>query len=132
MATKTSTRHRVSDADYPQQPGVYVVYSGADERPLYVGVAATQTIAQRWNGQHLRPRSGGSALRRSVGPHLGLVTGKLRRPDRYYSPSVEEAITGFLQSCEVEFHPTASGEEARVLESRLIRELDPRLNVIRG
>jgi hypothetical protein len=126
------TRHPISGVVLPKQPGVYVVYGAGDERPLYVGVAATQTIAQRWHGQHLRPRSGGSALRRSLGMHLGLVTEKLRRPERYYPPDVEEAITKFLLACEVEVFPTETGEEARLLESKLIRELNPRLNVMRG
>jgi excinuclease UvrABC nuclease subunit len=133
MATMMKIRQRVEEADFPSQPGVYVVYEGTeDEQPLYVGVAATQTIAQRWRGQHLRPRSGGSALRRSLGVYLGLVTAKLRRPARYYSPEVEEAVTAFLVECRVDFFPTASADEARALESRLIRELNPRLNVLRG
>jgi len=64
-------RKLVRIASFPDSPGVYVVYRPDQERPLYVGVAATQTIAERWRKQHLYPRAGGSALRRSLGLHLG-------------------------------------------------------------
>jgi excinuclease UvrABC nuclease subunit len=50
-------RERIAAAAFPDKPGVYVVYGG-DDRPLYVGVAATQSIAKRWRQQHLKPRSG--------------------------------------------------------------------------
>lgn len=133
MVTRMRTMERVVDADFPHQPGAYVVYeSEADERPLYVGVAATQTIAQRWKRQHLYSRAGGSALRRSVGVSRGLVAEKLRRPARYYPPEVEQAVTEFLKACFVETYPTATAEDAKALEARLIRELNPSLNVARG
>lgn len=57
---------------------------------------------------------------------------KLRRPERYYPPGVEGAITRFLRGCYVEFYPTESGDEAMAVECRLIQELDPVLNVVRG
>jgi len=64
-------RELVRIASFPESPGVYVVYRPGLERPFYVGVAATQTIAERWLKQHLYPRAGSSALRRSLGLHLG-------------------------------------------------------------
>jgi hypothetical protein len=122
---------RISEAVFPDSAGVYVVYKDAEA--LYVGVAATQTLAARWRRQHLRPRAGGSALRRTLGVHLGLVDSKLRTSDgRYYPPAVEEAITLFLTNCEIEFHPTVDAASARALEHRLIGELRPTLNVRRG
>jgi hypothetical protein len=123
---------RVSDAEFPDSPGVYVVYEHQDdERPLYVGVAATQSLAKRWRSNHLAPRAGSSALRRTLGVHLERVEAKLKRPDRYYPPEVEAAITKFLRGCFIELYPTATGDEAKALEARKIRELSPMLNVAR-
>jgi excinuclease UvrABC nuclease subunit len=125
------TPQLISDASFPDSPGVYIVYANADdEQPLYVGVAATQSLAKRWRKQHLRPRAGSSALRRTLGVHLKLVTAKLKRPDRYYDEDVEEAITEYLMSCAIELRPTQTGEEARTLEHLLIHELQPLLNVV--
>jgi hypothetical protein len=64
-------------------PGVYVVYAEGDA-PLYVGVAVTQSIRKRWESQHLKPRAGGSALRRTLGVHLALVETKLRTTQGRY------------------------------------------------
>jgi hypothetical protein len=109
-----------------------VLYETAEAtRPLYVGVAARQTLRQRWMRQHLRPRAGGSALRRSLGVHLGFVPTKLRRPERYYPDDVEEAITSFLLNCWIELQPAVDAEAAERQESALIRQLAPALNVRR-
>jgi hypothetical protein len=125
-------RQRVAEADFPETPDVYVVYAG-DARPLYVGVAATQSIRKRWRGQHLRPRAGGSALRRTLGVHLGLVETKLRTAEgRYYPSDVEAAITSFLETCEIEFHLAANAAAAQALEAELIGTLGPTLNVRRA
>ncbi len=129
-----SIRERVANAAFPAQPGAYVVWDPeGGARPLYVGVAATQTIEKRWRRQHLIDRAGGSALRRSLGVHLGLVDRKLsvKRDGRSYPRAVEKEITLFLRSCEIEFRPTASPEEARELERVLIEERRPRLNARR-
>ena len=96
----------VGRAVFPALPGVYVVHRAGQERPLYVGVAATQTIAERWRKQHLCPRAGGSALRRSLGVYLALVV-------------------RFLKSCEVEFFPTPTADEADDLEPELRQQLNP-------
>lgn len=128
-------RQLVRDAVFPRMPGVYVVYEPdpPDERPLYVGVAAAQTLCERWCAQHLKNRAGGSALRRTLGVELGLVETKLtHRVGRYYPPAVEQAITDFLQRCEVELHEVASADEADDLEVDLRERLKPRLNVARG
>lgn len=123
-------RQRVSEAVFPDRPGVYVVYDDGADRPLYVGVAATQTLSERWNRQHLRDRAGGSALRRSLGVHLSLVDAKLRTQEsRYYPREAEAAITAFLNGCEVELFPVATSEEADDLEATLREELRPRLNI---
>lgn len=125
-------RQRVGSAMFDNAPGVYVLYQTSDASvPLYVGVAATQSLRQRWTGQHLRPRAGGSALRRTLGTHLGLVGVKLRRPARHYPPDVEAAITDFLNQSWVELHPTSTAVAAKALEARLIAELHPVLNVAR-
>jgi hypothetical protein len=127
-----NTRLRIGEAEFPRSPGAYVVYSSREATPpLYVGVAATQTIRQRWQGQHLRNRSGGSALRRTLGVFLGLVGSKLKAPNRYYPAEVEEAITRFLERCYVELYGTGSAAQARSLEGQLIGELDPLLNIRR-
>lgn len=121
----------VAKAAFPQSPGVYVLGDG-EQRPLYIGVAAKQTIEARWRRQHLRPRSGGSALRRTLGVELGLVPEKLRTArGRYYPEVVEQAITAYLLACTIEFHPTPDAESARALEADLIERLNPRLNVLR-
>jgi hypothetical protein len=74
---------------------------GGPERVL---ANSSATIASRWKEQHLKPRAGGSALRRTLGPYLGLVERKLvRRDGRYYPADVEAAITRFLEACSVEF-----------------------------
>jgi excinuclease UvrABC nuclease subunit len=123
-------RQQISAAQFPDAPGAYVVFADAsDHEPLYVGRAARQTLRQRWSRQHLRNRSGGSALRRSLGVHLGLVEQKIVKPERYYPSPVEEEITHRLRSYFVELHETATGEEAHELERRLIAELNPTLNV---
>jgi hypothetical protein len=125
-------RQRVATATFPPACGVYIVWeSGRADRPLYVGVAATQTIDQRWRRQHLRSRAGGSALRRSLGVHLALVAKKLnlRTDGRFYPPDVEAEITGFLDSCDVEFRVAQTPHEARAIENELIRQLRPLLNV---
>jgi hypothetical protein len=124
-------RESVATAAFPNSYGVYVVYATiADERPMYVGVAGTQTIAERWHKQHLRPRSGGSALRRSLGLYLGLVEQKLRTSEgRYYPPNVEDAISAFLTECFIEFFPTSTTEAADDLEVELRQSLRPGLNV---
>ena len=123
----------VSRAVFPTSPGAYVVYRPGAERPLYVGVAATQTLADRWRKQHLYPRAGGSALRRSLGVHLGLVERKLRGADgRYYPPAVEQEITRFLESCEIQVFATDTADEADDLEHELRQRLNPELNIARG
>src|SRR5947199_276475 len=117
-------RQLAGSAVFPDSPGVYVVYRVGAERPIYVGVAATQTLGERWRKQHLYPRAGGSALRRSLGVHLGLVASKLRRSEgRYYPPAVEEEITKFLEGCEIEFFPVATADEADDLEEELRHKL---------
>jgi len=126
-------RELIRIAAFPDTAGVYTVYRPGQERPLYVGVAATQTIAERWLKQHLYPRAGGSAFRRSLGLHLGLVAAKLRRRDgRYYPPEVEQEITRFLESCEVEFFPATTADEADDLEVELREQLRPELNISSG
>jgi len=125
-------RQAIAEATYPESYGVYVVYAPdpASDRPLYVGVAATEAIRDRWRKYHLKNRAGGSALRRTLGVHLGLVESKLtRRQGRYYPPNVEQAITDFLDTCEIEFWPAATTEEADDLEVDLRRQLRPILNV---
>lgn len=123
-------RQQVANADFPEQPGVYVVYGSAEaEQPLYVGVAS-RSLRQRWR-QHLGRRSGQSALRRTLGVHLGLVGEKLKLPARVYPPDIEQRITEHLRSRYLELHQTGSGDEAKVLEHRLIGELKPLLNVQR-
>jgi hypothetical protein len=123
-------RQRVGDAVFPDQPGVYVVYDDGDTRPLYVGVAANQTLSERWRRQHLRDRAGGSALRRSLGVHLSLVEIKLRTQEsRYYPREVEAAISSFLNGCQVELFPVTTSEEADDLEVTLRKKLKPLLNI---
>jgi hypothetical protein len=127
-------RQQIAEAEFPDSPGVYVVWDEGQSAPLYIGVAATQTIKQRWRKQTLQDRAGGSALRRTLGVHLGLVERKLsptRDGTRYYAPEVEEQITRFLLGCEISFHPCCSPEESRELEETLVVELAPRLNVRR-
>lgn len=121
---------RVADAVFPSTPGVYVVWGRAERRPLYVGVAATQSIERRWLDQHLRDRSGGSALRRSLGPHGGFVKKKLSvaKDGRYYEGDIEQKITALLRDLEVEFYECENGEEALALETELIAEFRPLLN----
>lgn len=127
-ASVPRVRTRVSSARFPDEPGAYVVYDG--EQVLYVGVAATQTLKQRWQQQHLKPRAGGSALRRTLGVHLGLVKSKVRRAEgRYYPPDIEQAITRFLRGCDVDLTPTVDAATARALERQLIGTLTPVLNV---
>lgn len=129
----TRNRESIATVIFPSVEGCYVVYGGAsDERPLYVGVAARRGLDQRWNRDHLGGRSGSSALRRSLGVHLGLVEEKLRRPARYYPPEVEEQITVALKRGSIELYPCESEEEALLLEAELIARLDPVLNVQRN
>ncbi len=128
-------RQLVRDVVFPRTPGVYVVYEPHPpaERPLYVGVAATQTLCERWCAQHLKNRAGGSALRRTLGVDLALVETKLtHRVGRYYPDDVEQAITDFLESCEIELYSTATADEAEDLEVELRERLQPRLNISRG
>ncbi|MHB1158290.1 MAG: GIY-YIG nuclease family protein [Phycisphaerales bacterium] len=123
-------RSRVADTKFPYTPGVYLVYeSSAASRPLYIGKAGNQGICSRWLKQHLKDRSGGSALRRSIGIHLNLVGQKLRRPDRQYPPSVEMEITRFLNSCYVEIVSRRDADQAETLEKKLILEQNPILNI---
>jgi hypothetical protein len=125
--------HVVGDAPFPPACGVYVLYEPGVETPLYVGVAATQTIEQRWRRQHLRPRAGGSALRRTLGVHLKLVERKLniKSDGRFYPADVESEITAFLNTCEIAFVIADSSTDATETEQRLIEELHPLLNVKR-
>ena len=127
-------RDRVREAIFPHACGAYIVFDPARERPLYVGVAATQTIDERWRRQHLRSRAGGSALRRTLGVHLGLVERKLniRTDGRFYPPEVESAITDFLLACEIAFVVADSADAAKAIEQDLIRTLQPTLNVKRS
>lgn len=115
---------------FPTNPGVYVVWEQGFDRPLYVGVAARQSIAEHWLAQHLRDRAGGSALRRSLGPHAGFVEKKLsvRKDGPYYPAEVEAKITALVRTLEVEFYECDPGPEAGALEDELIAELRPRLN----
>lgn len=122
----------VADAVMPERPGVYIVWADAQDRsPLYVGVAARQTLRQRWAGNHLSSRSGSSALRRSLALYLDLVESKLKQPERRHPQAVERSISEYLRRCLVRLYPTETGEEALVLERLLITELDPQLNVAR-
>ena len=126
-------RTEIETTTFPGDVGCYVVYAEAgDEKPLYVGVAAKRGLDERWERDHLRNRSGSSALRRSLGVHLGLVEDKLRRPTRYYPPEVEAAITKALRRGCIELYPCESEAEALLLEARLIADLDPILNVKRN
>ena len=126
-------RTQIQRTTFPGDVGCYAVYEDAEaERPLYVGVAAKRGLVERWQRDHLRDRSGSSALRRSLGVHLGLVEDKLRRPARYYPPEVEAAITTALRRGYVQLYPCGSEAEALLLEGRLISELDPILNVKRN
>ena len=126
-------RTEIETTVFPGEVGCYVVYeSESAERPLYVGVAARRGLVERWNRDHLRNRAGSSALRRSLGVHLGLVGGKLRRPARYYPPEVENKITEALKRGYVELYPCDSATEALLLEAALIAKLDPILNVRRN
>jgi hypothetical protein len=128
-------RERVGEARFPAACGVYVVFDPASPGPpLYVGVAATQTIDERWRRQHLRSRAGGGALRRTLGVHLRLVERKLniRTDGRFYPPEVESAISAFLADCEVAFIVADSPEDARTIENKLIQTLHPSLNVKRS
>lgn len=125
-------RHLVETADFPDDFGVYVLYESATARqPVYVGKAHKQTVKERWSRNHLKDRAGGSALRRSLAPHLGLVDQKLSvaRDGRYYPAPVEQAITNALRSYFIEWYTTATGEEAGALEKDLIKKLDPVLNI---
>ncbi|MBC7782996.1 MAG: hypothetical protein H7144_04080 [Burkholderiales bacterium] len=123
-------RHCINTIAFPESVGVYVVYANAcNIKPLYVGKAARQTLSKRWKSQHLQPRAGGSALRRTLGIHLGLVREKLKRPERYYSPEIEEAITIYLRSCFIELLECANAVEAAELELKSIRTLNPLLNI---
>ena len=125
----------MGEARFPAACGVYVVFNPASpERPLYVGVAATQTIDERWRRQHLHSRAGGSALRRTLGVHLGLVERKLnvRTDGRFYPPDVESAISAYLRDCEVAFVVADSADDANAIERDLIRTLRPTLNVKRS
>ncbi len=98
-------------------------------RPLYVGKAAN--LYKRWRRNHLANRSNTSALRRSVGVHLQLVSAKLKRGERSYPEHVEGAITDYLEGCSVELHPVGTRKEAARLEQTLIEGTDPLLNVQR-
>ena len=63
----------------------------------------------------------------------GLVDTKLsRKVGRYHPPEVEQAITDFLETCEVELHEAATPDEADDLELDLRHRLHPRLNVSRA
>lgn len=127
-----SDRQRIADAVFLESPGVYVVFEDeVADTPLYVGVAARQTLAKRWQANHLGGRAGSSSLRRTLGKELGLVDKKLSRPDRYYPSEVEEQITAHLRRLWIELHPTEDGASAEALEARLIRDLCPTLNVAR-
>ncbi len=135
-AAALAERRTVAAAEFPSAPGVYVVYepqSTDADALLYVGVAAVQSIAKRWQGQHLQNRSGGSALRRSLGPHLGLVDKKLTaKAGRYYPVEVEEEITDYLESCSIVFFPATTADEADELEVELRKRLRPKLNISRA
>lgn len=127
------TRQLICQASFPLDHGVYAVYAPDAEEadpPLYVGVAGSESIRDRWRKFHLRNRAGGSALRRSLGVHLCLVEKKLaRNQGRYYPSHVESAITAYLESCTIEFWPTSSTDEADDLEIDVRHELKPVLNV---
>lgn len=126
-----ATRLPIGTATFPNSCGVYVVYSDDHcVQPLYIGKAATQTIRRRWERQHLVPRSGGSALRRSLAVHLGLVAQKLKRPSRYYPDEIESAISDHLKRCYIRFEIRSTGADATRLEQREIRRLRPILNVL--
>jgi hypothetical protein len=110
-------RTEIQRTTFPGDVGCYAVYEDEEaERPLYVGVAAKRGLVGRWQRDHLRDRSGSSALRRSLGVHLGLVEDKLQRPARYYPPEVEAAITAALRRGCIELHPCGSEAEALLLE----------------
>lgn len=66
-------RESVRSAAFPTSPGVYVLYRAGEQRALYVGVAATQTIADRWRKQHPVPAAAHS------GGRSGFISGSSRR-----------------------------------------------------
>lgn len=74
---------------------------------------------------------GSSALRRSYAVYLELVAEKLRLPARYHEPDVEQAITDELNGCYVELYPMEWDGDIAGAEMRLIRTVDPLLNVLR-
>lgn len=118
----------VTETDWPDTPGVYIVYESEQaSTPLYVGIG--KSLRRRWLQDHLRDRSGSSAFRRTLGVQLGLVSEKLRRPDRYYPANVEAGVTEYLRTCWVQFIETPTREDASSLERELIARLKPRLNI---
>ncbi len=124
LATKQSV---AAASSLPDCPGVYVLWDG--DRVLYVGMSSA-TIAGRVTKQHLRNRAGSSALRRTLGVHLGLVDRKLSvtRDGRYYPDHVEQQITDYLQRCSIS---TVPFDDAARLERAAIEWLDPSLNAQR-
>lgn len=102
--------------------------------PLYIGIADSETLAQRFSAHHLQ-RTRGSALRRSLAGLLAnqlglasfLVAGSPRRPDKFgLTPVGEATLTDWMERhllvTWVELD--SPGED----EKRLIRELTPPLN----
>jgi hypothetical protein len=132
MDSAVMDRVSIASAVFPDKPGVYVVYeSMTAARPLYVGKAQSQSLRKRWQQNHLKNRSGSSALRRSFAVHRSFVAEKLRLPERYYAVDVEQAVSDALKDCFVELFPMEWGEDIDSAERAKIRELDPILNVLR-
>lgn len=104
------------------------------EAPIYIGIAATETLADRFSNHHLT-RTRGSALRRSLAAllaheldlHSHLVLGSAERRSKFgLTAHGEHLLTEWMErELRVTWVETPS---PGATETRLIRELLPPLN----
>lgn len=110
------------------QSGVYALYR--DGVPVYVGVAAKQSLRGRvWGSHRGRGRSmTGSALRRNVAEYLGIAPAQAIKA-RGYIPTASDAarVVAWLDECEIGWVTCRSSNDATDLESAMKVEWMPNL-----
>jgi len=111
------------------QPGrIYAGQTGATKWPS--GKAGAATLAGRIGGNHLRGRIRGSTFRLNVASCLARPLALVRTAPRQLDSPSEARLSGWMRDhLEVAVFPVADRDPLGDLEHRVLRKLDPPLNL---
>jgi hypothetical protein len=110
-------------------PGrIYAGLTGATKWPS--GKAVRTSLRGRIGGNHLRGTIRGSTFRRTLAAALRRPLGLELAAPGQLTPAGERVLTGWMRAhLEVAIHPFAAADALADCEQRVLRELDPPLNL---